>query len=264
MSDVAPSDRRRSPRLLSLSHLTSALWRAASAIATTVVSGSHACEAGPPSARTRSHGITTLVEFYDAADERVREQSRARVLTFARSLRALPLRDAKAVRVIRNAKLTLPAVAWASHKSASARLEHSDLLPRLYSSAAKHSDVPYSAHYEAQHALRKHGRAHPVWQYAPSGTVTLPHVDFDIHGKLVATYLVVVKGEELIVAWNREDLHESEVLSELPSLHRLHQKVDSLTILSASAGDVIYMPPNTVHMVVTISSKCHLAYHLYE
>ena len=124
--------------------------------------------------------------------------------------------------------------------------------------------MPYSARYEAQQALRRHGKAHPVWQSAPSGTVTLPHVDLDVYGKLLATYLVVVEGEELIVAWDRDDLHESEVLRELPSLHRLHQDVDSLTILSAAAGDVVYLPPNTVHMVVTIASKCHLAYHVYE
>ena len=46
---------------------------------------------------------------------------------------------------------------------------------------------------------------------------TLPHVDLDIHNVLLATYLIVVQGEELIIliiAWDRDELHESEVLRE--------------------------------------------------
>ena len=76
--------------------------------------------------------------------------------------------------------------------------------------------------YEAQQALRRRGRAYPVWQSAPAGAVTLFHVDLDINNVLLATYLIVVQGEELIVSWDRDELHESDVLRELPSLDRLH------------------------------------------
>jgi hypothetical protein len=72
---------------------------------------------------------------------------------------------------------------------------------------------------------------------------------------------VVVKGAELIVAWRRDDLDEFEALRAVPSLKVL-QSVWSLTILRADVGDIIYMPRDTVHMVVTEARKIHLAFHM--
>ena len=102
------------------------------------------------------------------------------------------------------------------------------------------------------------------------GAVTLPHVDDDIRGVNMGTYLAVVEGAELVVAWRRngpDGLHEDEVLQDLkgpePSLDRLWT-VQSLTILRAVAGDLIHMPRDTVHMVVTEKRKVQLAFHIYE
>ena len=79
----------------------------------------------------------------------------------------------------------------------------------------------------------------------------------------MGTYIVVVEGSELIVAWKRTDLDETAAIRTLPLLDILHT-VPSLTILRAVAGDVIYMPRDTVHMVVTEAHKVHLAFHVYE
>lgn len=38
----------------------------------------------------------------------------------------------------------------------------------------------------------------------------------------------------------------------------------SLTILRAVAGDVVYMPRDALHMVVTETHKIQLAFHIYE
>ena len=194
-----------------------ALHRAADALE--VVLSTAAIEhAGPPSSHTRSHGVTTLYELYEAPDRRVYEQSRARVQAFACSLRSLPPRDAQSVRTVGYAERTEPAAAWSSHKSAAARLEHNGILPKLFTCPAKHSHVPFNVSYEAQHALRRRGRAFPVWQFAPAGTVTLPHIDLDVNKVPLATYFVVVCGEELIIAWHRSELHEDVVLPWAPLL----------------------------------------------
>ena len=123
--------------------LTSALQRAADAIDAALVADQRICEAGPPSERTRSQRVTTLLKLQDAADKRACERSRARASAFAHSLRSLPALDAQAARLIGHHVLTAPAVVWTPHRSASARLEHSGLLPRLFSCLAKHKDVPF-------------------------------------------------------------------------------------------------------------------------
>ena len=82
--------------------------------------------------------------------------------------------------------------------------------------------------------------------------MTLPHVDYDLDRprSTLDTYLAVVEGAELIVAWSWEDCDDTTVLRDIPSLARL-ASIPSLTVIRAVAGDVIFMPRNTVHMVVT-------------
>ena len=116
--------------------------------------------------------------------------------------------------------------------------------------------------YASQKACRLVGMAHPAWQMAESGAVTLPHVDLDVRGVSINTYFIVTSGVELIVAWRREDFHECEALRRVPALDALHA-IPSLTILRAVRGDVVFMPANTVHMVITEQTKCHLAFHTY-
>ena len=65
----------------------------------------------------------------------------------------------------------------------------------------------------------------------------------------INTYFIVTRGAELIVAWRREDLHECDALREILALDALHA-IPSLTIVRAVKGDVIFMPADTVHMVI--------------
>lgn len=145
-------------------------------------------------------------------------------------------------------------------------LEHHKLLPRLHSVKDDDAAVPLHAAYAAQRDLRRRGNSMADWQMAEGGAVTLPHVDDDLKGDTMGTYLAVVEGAQLIVAWRRDELHEDEVLravrGPVPSLDRL-RALQSLTIVRAVAGDMIYMPRDTVHMVVTEKRKIHLAFHIY-
>jgi hypothetical protein len=204
--------------------------------------------------------------YYDKTDVSVRKDERLRVHNFAHALRSLPLRDGGAIRRIGSVNVATPNVAWMPHKSGRTLLEHHKLLPRLHSVKDDDAAVPLHAAYAAQRDLRRHGNSMAAWQMAEGGAVTLPHVDDDLHGITMATYLAVVEGAQLIVAWWRDELHEDEVLCTLkgpePSLDRL-KMLQSLTIVRAVAGDMIYMPRDTVHMVVTESRKIHLAFHMY-
>ena len=163
--------------------------------------------------------------------------------------------------------LASPRVKWKVHKSARALFEHQRLLPRLHSVVAEDAVVPLGASYAVQRARRKRGGTFAHWQMAESGALTLPHVDDDLQGTGLATYIVVVEGAELIVAWRRDDLHEDDVLRHIhgpiPSLDVLMSST-SLTVLRAIQGDMIYMPRDAVHMVVTEKRKIHLAFHMYE
>ena len=178
----------------------------------------------------------------------------------------LPLRDGGAIRRVGGVNLTTPNVAWIPHKSGRSLLEHHKLLPRLHSVKDDDAAVPLHAAYAAQRDLRRRGNSMADWQMAEGGAVTLPHVDDDLKGDTMGTYLAVVEGAQLIVAWRRDELHEDEVLravrGPVPSLDRL-RALQSLTIVRAVAGDMIYMPRDTVHMVVTEKRKIHLAFHIY-
>lgn len=195
---------------------------------------------------------------------RARQKACARVKWFAQSLADLPSVDTGTVRIVDHVALQEADVTWVLHRSVGARLEHSDILPKLMTAAAADDDVitELVPVYASQKTRRRIGKAHPAWQLSESGAVTLPHVDLDVHGVGINTYFVVTRGAELIVAWRREDLHESDALRELPALELLHG-IPSLTILRAEKGDIIFMPADTVHMVITEKSKCHLAFHTY-
>ena len=193
----------------------------------------------------------------------------ARVESFAAAIAALPHKDAGVVRrVERNHSLVEPTVVWENHGSGDSLFEHLQLLPRLQSVVDDDMppliDMDYDG--EVQVARRLRGGSYAMWQMAEAGCVTTPHIDDDNNGDLMDTYLVMVEGEQVIVAWWRDELHEDEILRDLrgpyPSLSRLHA-LESLTIVRAIAGDVIHMPRAAVHMVLTVSRKVHLAYHIY-
>jgi hypothetical protein len=241
-------------------HLRNPLYFACSAINAAI--DASPCDAqGPPSRRTRSCATHGDVKLYVEITKVQRE--RERVSVFARALRSLPLRNGGAIRCIRRVNLVEPNVVWRPHGSGKSLLEHHRLLPRLHSVVDDAAAYAFHDSYAAQLQLRVRGNSYAMWQMAEAGAVTLPHVDDDLNFVTMGTYIVVVEGAELIVAWRRDELSEDEVLRALPSLEALHS-VPSLTILRAVAGDVIYMPRNTVHMVVTETRKIHLAFHIYE
>lgn len=229
------------------------------------------CAAGPPSRRTRS----SAQDGSTGCDEKQllrRERERKRVRHFARAVRSLPLRDGGAIHCVpARTGLQIPQVSWTPHGSNEAALEDCDpgegLLPRLQSvkdDAAAQLQHPW---YAEQLPQRRRGGSYALWQMAEAGAVTLPHIDDDRWGQPLGTYIRMVEGAQLIVAWRQLDLHEDLVLADIqgpyPSLSRLHT-VPSLTIVRATAGDLIYMPKDTVHMVITETRKVQLAYHVYE
>ena len=165
-----------------------------------------------PSQRTRSSLHVEHVMHYDKTDVSARENERFRVRNFAHALRSLPLRDNGAIRRVEGVNLTTPNVAWTPHKSGRSLLEHHGLLPRLHSVKDDDAAVSLHAAYAAQRDLRRRGNSVATWQMAEGGAVTLPHVDDDLNGVTMGTYLAVVEGAQLIVAWRRDELHEDEVL----------------------------------------------------
>ena len=184
------------------------------------------------------------------SESRARRKACGRVKCFAQSLADLPAVDASAVRIVDHVALKDPDVTWGLHRSVGARLEHADILPKLMTAPAADDDIVVSVpRYASQKKRRRIGTAHPAWQLAESGAVTLPHVDLDARGVGINTYFIVTRGAELIVAWRREDLHECDALREIPALDALHA-IPSLTIVRAVKGDVIFMPADTVHMVI--------------
>lgn len=229
---------------------------------------------GPPSRRTRSavqSGTTSAAKHEgNLVNDRARvRRERERVRHFARAVRSLqPMRGGRAIRCVARLKLQIPDVTWTPHRSGKSLLEHCDLLPRLQSANDDAAAEPLHRCYAEQRHMRRRGNSYALWQMAHPGAVTLPHVDDDLNGVGMGTYIAMVEGAQLIVAWRRGDLHEAEVLRGIhglaqPSLSRL-ESVPSLTILRAAAGDLIYMPKDTVHMVITEKRKVQLAYHVYE
>ena len=216
---------------------------------------------GPPSRRTRARSTHGNAQLHH---EPTRQRARDHVRRFARALQALPLRDGGAIRRVGHASLATPAAAFQPHGSGSSLLEHHGLLPRLQSAIDADDATPATLHasYAAQRKRRARGGSRALWQLAEAGAVTLPHVDDDLHGTTMSTYLIVTRGVELIVAWRRSELHEDDALRAMPSLELL-RSVPSLTVVRASAGDVVFMPRDAVHMVVTEARKVHLAFHVY-
>ena len=123
--------------------------------------------------------------------------------------------------------------------------------------------------YAGQLHRRRSGSSYALYQRAGSGRFTMPHVDDDRNRPPVSmsTFIFVLQGSEIIVAWNRLDMHEDRVIqglrAEAPSLEFLHG-VPSLTVVRAQAGDVVYLPRDAVHMVVSETFKVHYALHVYE
>jgi len=220
----------------------------------------HARDDKPPSNRLRAR---RPVGYIEPARAVVRDRVRA----VAHELCAVPERDGGAIRRISPFEVRLPDVVWEPHGSTYSLVDNGLFLPRLHSAVADDRIVPWPLYHE-QLSRRRRGGVKALWQKAQRGAVTLPHVDVDLRHVTMQTYIAVLEGVELIIAWRQDELHEDSVLSDIfdaeqASLAMLHS-VPSLTIICAKAGDLIYMPRDTVHMVVTERDKIHFAFHVYD
>jgi hypothetical protein len=229
---------------------------------------------GRPSDRTRArapHAVLAHLHYQPS----LRAHARERVITFARALLSVPNRDVGTITRVQHVHVGADHVPahgpWHAHASVDGLLEHEGLLPRLQSAGGVPDTAPQQLHAAymspAQQAQRMLGGSHALCQKAKAGAVTLPHVDRDLKGRPMHTYLAVMQGVELVIAWRRGDLHEDEVLRHVPSLDVLGSRkarLAGLTVLRAVAGDLVHMPPDTVHMVVTEVDKVHLAFHMHD
>ena len=117
-------------------------------------------------------------------------------------------------------------------------------------------------HYQAAALARRFGNgASSLWQASKAGRLTPAHVDVD--GNCV-TKFAVCTGQEVILAWRSVDLPVEHLPpdSQLEQWARMLWNVPSFTVVHARAGDLVTMEKDTVHIVVTVEDKVHLAWHL--
>lgn len=232
---------------------------------------------GPPSSRTRCRLSAAHVEQdFNLAKAKAQDlrAARNRVRAFAMALLrliwGLPWSNGCAIRKIRKVRMYPPALLWENHASTTGRIENNVLLlPRLKKARADDAIiecfdfVKYASLY--QRRRRRLGKTVADWQKMGSGGVTLAHIDVDQSGANAAlqTYFVVVQGKQLIIAWDRKEKHEDYVMDSNADLSALY-RLKTLTLLLASAGDVVHMPTEAVHIVITLSTKVHLSFHMYD
>ena len=114
-------------------------------------------------------------------------------------------------------------------------------------------------------ALALPGALYPAWITADAGTVTLPHPDRGDDHQRIGTTLVMLKGEQLFIAWKEATPRvEADILEELTRpdpVFTLMLRQSTLTVRVMSSGDLVRMPAGTMHMVVTSASKLVLSCH---
>ena len=103
------------------------------------------------------------------------------------------------------------------------------------------------------------------------GTLSLWHIDHDdravrTRDRWMATFILMLTGEIVVVMWQHHELsldkadklmlHSSDAFAELAHL-------PSLQVLRVRAGEMLFMPKGTVHMVITTEQKLQVSWHLY-
>ena len=150
-------------------------------------------------------------------------------------------------------------------------------LPNLLSTAgADHQDalVPagwWSKLYDVQADQRSAGASQARVMSGKRGTLSLWHIDHDdqagrTRDRWMATFILMLTGEIVVVMWQHHELsldkadklmlHSSDAFAELVHL-------PSLQVLRVRAGEMLFMPKGTVHMVITTEQKLQLSWHLY-
>ena len=156
-------------------------------------------------------------------------------------------------------------------------------LPNLLSTAgADHQDalVPagwWSTLYDVQANQRSAGASHARVMTGKRGTLSLWHIDHDdragrTRDRWMATFILMLQGELVVVMWQHKEL-PLEKADEL-ILHGLEDDetarwpivlahLPSLQVLRVRAGEMLFMPKGTVHMVITTVQKLQVSWHLY-
>ena len=150
-------------------------------------------------------------------------------------------------------------------------------LPNLLSTAgADHQDalVPagwWSKLYDVQADQRSAGVSQARVMSGKRGTLSLWHIDHDdqagrTRDRWMATFILMLTGEIVVVMWQHHELsldkadklmlHSSDAFAELAHL-------PSLQVLRVRAGEMLFMPKGTVHMVITTEQKLQVSWHLY-
>ena len=109
------------------------------------------------------------------------------------------------------------------------------------------------------------------------GTLSLWHIDHDdragrTRDRWMATFILMLQGELVVVMWQHKEL-PLEKADEL-ILHDLEDDetarwpivlahLPSLQVLRVRAGEMLFMPKGTVHMVITTEQKLQVSWHLY-
>ena len=150
-------------------------------------------------------------------------------------------------------------------------------LPNLLSTAgADHQDalVPagwWSKLYDVQADQRSAGASQARAMIGKRGTLSLWHIDHDdraerTRDRWMATFILVLTGEIVVVMWQHHELSLDKAdklmlhsLDAFPELVHL----PSLQVLRVRAGEMLFMPKGTVHMVITTEQKLQVSWHLY-
>ena len=251
-------ERTQAPAVATPRTVHAAAQRAAAAISALcdIAREVHNAPGPKPSSRTRSQ--RDLSTFSMATIQKPLTAELHRVMRFAYLLYELPYRDSDIVEFTRCLCGARPEGDLPPHRNSDGRLEHCDILPSLRS--LRDGDAA-----EAVRALALPGALHPAWISADAGTVTLPHPDRGDDHKRIGTTLVMLKGEQLFIAWKEATPRvEADILEELtrpvPVL-TLMLRQPTLTVRVMSYGDSVRMPAGTVHMVITSAPKLVLSCH---
>lgn len=213
---------------------------------------------------------------------KAREQKRLRVLAFANMLDML----GKMLSVRRVARRAVARIIsqnnsfeeynfdeitqWQSHV-AKEPLVH-DYLPVLRKIQAPRDEAAWLPGYDAHLAARKLGGSFALMHIADSGAVTMPHTDEDLNDTPTGSVLALKSGEQLVVAWHKNDLSidklrhgtphdDGECFADWP---HLLATVNSLTIIQMKAGDAVEIDEDGVHMIVTTQSKRQISLSTYK
>ena len=97
------------------------------------------------------------------------------------------------------------------------------------------------------------------------------HIDHDdragrTRDRWMATFILVLHGEIVVVMWQHNELSldkSDELMANHARWPIVLAHLPSLQVLRVRAGEMLFMPKGTVHMVITTEQKLQVSWHLY-